>query len=827
MAVTQSHYRFGIDELAESTHGWYAAEDTNPQFGAIPLDTTFLLRFCLQADGTAANNQAPQFQYRLNGGTWTNITTSSNVARAVATAVFAEGDNTSKRLSGTGTFEASSAGCTEDGLAGGTAMDIVSNGNAETECSIQLRSADLAPGDLVEFRVINTATPFTTYAVTPALGVPLQAVFSGEATRARDLFIAAAIGVASSMLSAGILEHPVKISDTVSAQLVLPVTGSEHFRVTDTVTAQIPVGNLSQSLSEDIKVSDAVAASLNLNGSVSESAKADDGGRVDLYGLGNPIKITDGPVIASLVTPGADVSLSEAVKVVDLAPSVTLNPEQASPSESLKIVDGPPTATLVSGGIVTALSETFKTDDGGRVDLFGLGNPIRITDGPVIAALTTDSNLGTSLLETIKVADSGEVEISRDETIRISESLFASIGLGDVSLVETVKVADAPAVTLNPEQASLSESLKVADALSLTINPEQASPSEALKVVDAPSITLNPEQAAPSEALKASDALTTALTPEETTASEALKVVDSPSVLLNPEQATPSESLKVVDVVSAARIDAGALAATLGEDVKVSDAPLLTLNPEQASLSESLKISDEISATRLEAGALTVAASESLKVADTSAQTLNPEQASLSESLKVVDSLAASIQGPNNLAVQVADDALKVVDALTTVRQLGIQVADEGLSVVDGSPSARLNPLQVGLSEDLSVVDLIATGTVLPALVPTEPVKVADVLTVAIDPEQREVGEALKVADAIALTLDPEQANPSETLAVQDTVQASFDVLLVNLAESIRIEDIQPRFGGPSTITIVGSYVTTIDIIGSYVTTIDIVGEVS
>jgi hypothetical protein len=174
MAVTQSHYRFGINELAESTHGWHAAEDANPAAGVIALDTTFLLRFTLQCDGTAQSNVDAEFQYRLNGGTWTNITTSSNVVRAVTTSVFANAANTTKRLSGTGTFETSSAGCTHDGISGGTAFDIVANGNGETECSMQLRSADLADGDVVEFRLTRDGgTLLNTYAVTPSLTISI------------------------------------------------------------------------------------------------------------------------------------------------------------------------------------------------------------------------------------------------------------------------------------------------------------------------------------------------------------------------------------------------------------------------------------------------------------------------------------------------------------------------------------------------------------------------------------------------------------------------------------------------------------------------------
>lgn len=172
MAVTQSHYRFGINELAESTHGWYANEDANPAQGQIALDTTFLLRFCLQCDATAQSNVDAEFQYRLNGGTWTNISTTSTVVRAVSTTVFTNGANTTKRLSGTGTFETSSAGCTTDGISGGTAFDIVASGNGETECAMQIRSADVAHGDVIEFRLTRDGgVLLNTYAVTPSYTV--------------------------------------------------------------------------------------------------------------------------------------------------------------------------------------------------------------------------------------------------------------------------------------------------------------------------------------------------------------------------------------------------------------------------------------------------------------------------------------------------------------------------------------------------------------------------------------------------------------------------------------------------------------------------------
>ena len=172
MAVSQSHYRFGINELAESTHGFHAAEDANPAKGVIACDSIFLLRFCLQCDGTLLSNIDAEFQVRRNGGTYQAIGTASTIVKAVLTAVFAEADNTTKRLSGTGTFETTSAGCTEDGIAGGTAFDIIANGNGETECSMQIVGTDVSDGDVLDFRLTRDgALLLDTYAVTPSLVV--------------------------------------------------------------------------------------------------------------------------------------------------------------------------------------------------------------------------------------------------------------------------------------------------------------------------------------------------------------------------------------------------------------------------------------------------------------------------------------------------------------------------------------------------------------------------------------------------------------------------------------------------------------------------------
>lgn len=174
MAVNlhSTHYRFGIDELAENTHGWHAAEDVSPAQGAIAVDTTFLLRVTIQeTGGTAAANTDVQFRCKKNAGAFQNITTTSSICKAVAATALTDAAACTKRLSGTGTFETSGAGQTEDGLSGGAPNDIAASGNSETECGLQIVGADVVAGDVItfawtspDFTITNDVVPTVTVA---------------------------------------------------------------------------------------------------------------------------------------------------------------------------------------------------------------------------------------------------------------------------------------------------------------------------------------------------------------------------------------------------------------------------------------------------------------------------------------------------------------------------------------------------------------------------------------------------------------------------------------------------------------------------------------
>jgi hypothetical protein len=187
MALDQAAYRFGGDDGTESTHSFLAAQNT--AIDRLATDaSSFLCRILLQASGGVVHsNVFIQWQYRKNAGAWTNITTTSANLKAVTSSVIANQGNATNRLGGTGTFESSAQSTTWDGLTGGSACDIVSNGCCETVCALQLVPADLVATDVLEIRVIDgtSVLPFTSYSVTPQINVTGVAAGAGMVFRRR------------------------------------------------------------------------------------------------------------------------------------------------------------------------------------------------------------------------------------------------------------------------------------------------------------------------------------------------------------------------------------------------------------------------------------------------------------------------------------------------------------------------------------------------------------------------------------------------------------------------------------------------------------------
>jgi hypothetical protein len=178
-----------------------------------------------------------------------------------------------------------------------------------------------------------------------------------------------------------------------------------------------------------------------------ETVKIDDGGRVDLRGLGNPVKVTDGPISAQLVSSGGIfVATSEVVKVEDVV-TPTLNPERATIAEAAKAADVASAALFPGPELNRSLNnENAKLDEGGRVELRGLGNPVKIVDGPIVAVLGTVGDLTASKIEAVKLRDTvvatiGIITASISESLKLGES-----GEVELSRDEQIRVADGPVV---------------------------------------------------------------------------------------------------------------------------------------------------------------------------------------------------------------------------------------------------------------------------------------------------------------------------------------------------------------------------------------------
>jgi len=169
----QDSFRGRNDDGSETAATWIAAANTNWTQDA---DTTFRLRFLVQETaGGALNNKGCQWQYRLNAGTWTNITTTSTVCKAVDSPNLVDATDTTQQL-GAGTFIATNAGITEDGLNAGVA-DFAGNDETEFEAPLQIISGDVTDADTLEIRLVDEdgTTVLDAYTNTPSITVNILA----------------------------------------------------------------------------------------------------------------------------------------------------------------------------------------------------------------------------------------------------------------------------------------------------------------------------------------------------------------------------------------------------------------------------------------------------------------------------------------------------------------------------------------------------------------------------------------------------------------------------------------------------------------------------
>lgn len=347
-----SHYRFGIEELLEATHGWHAALDTNPAQGVIANDTTFLLRFTVQeTGGTAAGNTDQQFQCRKNLGVWQNITTTSSIVKAVVSVAFTNAQNCTKRLTGTGTFEASGAGCTEDGLSGGAPNDIAASGNSETECALQIVGADVAGGDSIEFRLTSPDFPITNDVV-PTLLVAGATIVEADGSSAG---VASDSVVGRSVFAGVTASIGLAASTVVGVALWAAVTASTGLADPLAVSASI-----ASSAGDSAGTSTVAADGVDAGGSTAESA-----GAATASGVSGAVAQSDGTAagaasdsVVSGATAGSDAA-SDGAASSSVASAAVVG---ADGEVTVDSTAAPLGIVLVGSGLARRITDAFYID---------------------------------------------------------------------------------------------------------------------------------------------------------------------------------------------------------------------------------------------------------------------------------------------------------------------------------------------------------------------------------------------------------------------------------------------------------------------------------
>ncbi len=160
--IEQEVFRFGSDGT-ESGYSFIATESTDITVGDetgtdIDFATIIILRIRMAETAGATNPEANiscQLQYSLNGGAFTNVTGSSTVVQAIASAM-TDGEDTTERLTGgSGTFLTPNDGVDEvDGIAGGSNLDLPGNDFSELSWAIQVIKDDVADTNTIDFRFL-------------------------------------------------------------------------------------------------------------------------------------------------------------------------------------------------------------------------------------------------------------------------------------------------------------------------------------------------------------------------------------------------------------------------------------------------------------------------------------------------------------------------------------------------------------------------------------------------------------------------------------------------------------------------------------------------
>ena len=168
----QQYFRF-YEDGTESGSVAIDTQNTNIT-RSVTADSNLLLRISVtESDGVSgAATDDWQLQYSLNGGTYTNITTSSSVVKAFNSSNLTDAGATTQRLSSNG-LSWIAGKISEDGLVDN--HQLTAFNATEYLFALTIVSADVSHNNTIDFRLLLNGSDFTsfggTYAVTPTITV--------------------------------------------------------------------------------------------------------------------------------------------------------------------------------------------------------------------------------------------------------------------------------------------------------------------------------------------------------------------------------------------------------------------------------------------------------------------------------------------------------------------------------------------------------------------------------------------------------------------------------------------------------------------------------
>jgi hypothetical protein len=167
--LTQTNYRFRNDNGSETT-ATCKAPINNPL--AVPdADLNFRMRIASFDNSSPSALFTYRLQYKLNSGSWTDVTIISDVIRLVASSNFTHLDPTTQQIT-SGSFVAGKM--YEDTFTFDTSSVNHSNAFTEIEYMVSLLSADVVVNDVVYLRLATgdgAAVPLDNYDVIPSIQI--------------------------------------------------------------------------------------------------------------------------------------------------------------------------------------------------------------------------------------------------------------------------------------------------------------------------------------------------------------------------------------------------------------------------------------------------------------------------------------------------------------------------------------------------------------------------------------------------------------------------------------------------------------------------------